>query len=266
MLDFFQRIGRDALKKLELAGFAVLLFLRALGFLPNALVRMRTILRLCYEFGVQSMSVVMLFSAISGMVLAAQTGAQMVRWGMQDWLGAIVLISMFQELGPLMTAIILLGRVGSSMAAEIGTMAVSEEIEALETMAIDPVRFLVMPRIVTMILLGPILTMMAAIVGSFGGAFVGKAQVGVELIPYFRNAQWFMGVEHVTWGIGKGLVFAIVIAVVSCTYGLRTRGGALGVGRASRNTVVTALILIIILNFIITNLFIAIYSGTSPGT
>lgn len=264
MLRYFGQLGHTTIITVGGAGYGVLLWLAALRFAPLALPRWRQVVNQMYVTGVQSLGVTLLFATVAGMILALQTGMEIRKYGIEERIGSIVSLSMLREMGPLMSAIIITGRVGSSMAAEIATMAVSEEIEALETMAIDPVKFIVMPRLVAMALILPMLTVLANTGGILGGAFVSWAQVGVSFQSFFSSSQLAVVFRDIYWGVGKSVVFGMAICVVACANGLTARGGALGVGQASRNTVVVALVLVIILNYIISSFFLA-FDDTPPG-
>jgi phospholipid/cholesterol/gamma-HCH transport system permease protein len=162
---------------------------------------------------------------------------------------------MVREMGPFMTALILAASVGSGMAAELGTMKVSEEIDALDIMAIDPARFLVLPRLLAMAIMTPALTVYTSLVGTLGGAVVSYYQYGVSLARFKSDALSYLAAKDVYTGLLKALVFGIVIAVVGCSQGLRTHGGAIGVGQATRRAVVVAYLLIIVLGYYITFIF-----------
>ncbi len=260
MTGFFEYLGRKVIAALDGSGYAVLLLIKAFAWFRVAPARWRAVVNYMYVSGVQSFIVTLLFAAVAGMVLALQTGMAMMKYNLQSQVGAIVAVSMVREMGPLMTAIIILGRVGSSMAAELGTMAVSEEIDALETLAIDPIKFLIMPRVLALIIITPLLTIFADLVGILGGAFVAVTQINVDFLMYFLNARRFLEMPGIYWGLLKAFVFGLLIATVACSYGMRTRGGALGVGKASRNTVVTALVLVILFNYILSSFYLVLYA------
>ena len=162
---------------------------------------------------------------------------------------------MVRELGPWMTAFVLIARVGSSMAAEIGSMKVAEEIDALEVMSINPSSFVVMPRVVGYALMGPALTVVGTLVGIAGGGIVANLQLGVAWADYLRFAERGAEPLDIYWGLLKSLVFSVSAAAVACSNGMRTSGGAVGVGRASRNTVVIALTLVVFFNYLLTSFY-----------
>jgi phospholipid/cholesterol/gamma-HCH transport system permease protein len=162
---------------------------------------------------------------------------------------------MTREMGPMMMGIILAGRVGSSLAAEVGTMKVSEEIDALETMSIDPVKFLVFPRLMALMIMGPVLAIYCMGMGVLGGAVVAKYMIGVDYDAYWFWADQSLTLSDVVQGIVKGFAFAIEIAIIGCMSGLSASGGAEGVGRQTRNAVVICLMIIIASNFVMSSLF-----------
>ena len=247
-------IGARTLTALGGAGFHLLLLARALSFFPGVFYRSREVLRHMYVIGVLSLPVTLLVALFTGMVVSLQIGISLMMWGIQDEIGSIVTASMSREFGPLWTGIVLTARVGSGMAAEIGTMKVSEEIDALEVMSIDPAKFLVMPRLAALLIMAPILTIYADAIGIIGGAIVGQYQVNVPYASYFEKGMDALLLKDIYSGLVKSVVFAATIATVGCGQGMRASGGAEGVGNGVRNTVVISLILIIIFNYFITSM------------
>jgi phospholipid/cholesterol/gamma-HCH transport system permease protein len=213
-----------------------------------------------YDHGVKAIPVVTLVAVFTGMIVSLQTGIEIKVYGQESLVGRIVAASMFREMGPFITAIVLTATAGSACAAEIGTMRVSEEVEALEMMSIDPVRFLVAPRVVALGLMCFALTILTDCFGTIGGAVVARAQLGVPYDTYFDGArqalagEYLLGVlsRDVYTGLLKGLVFGVLIGVVGCAQGLRATGGALGVGRAVRRAVVASIVLILVLGYYLT--------------
>ena len=249
-----ERLGSTVLTTTEALGFDALLLVRAAGASKLALRKGREIVRQMSICGVMSFPVVVLVSIFAGAVLALQAGLTLREYGIENKIGAIVAASMCREMGPIMTALILAGRVGSAMAAELGTMRVSEEIDALEAMSIDPVRFLVMPRLVAMFLMAPVLTAFSDIIGVIGGAIVGYHQVGVSYTAYYDEAYNTLVLVDINSGLVKAMVFGILIATVGCGCGLRAQTSAEGVGKATKDSVVVSFILIIIFNYLITSI------------
>jgi phospholipid/cholesterol/gamma-HCH transport system permease protein len=208
-----------------------------------------------HVIGTQSLPIACFFMLLIGMVFALQTGIEFARFGQTNLIGLVIVSAMVRELGPWMTAFVLIARVGSSMAAEIGTMKVAEELDALEVMSIDPVSFVVMPRVFGYAIMGPILTIIGTMVGIAGGALVSYMQLGVPIDEYLRFAERGAEPLDIYWGLVKALVFSLCAAAVACSNGMRTSGGAVGVGRASRNTVVIALTMTVFLNYLLTSFY-----------
>jgi len=208
-----------------------------------------------YVTGIKTLAVITVVALFTGMILALQTGLTLRDIGQEVYIGSAVAVSMIREMGPFMTGQIIAASVGSAIAAQIGTMTVSEEIAALEVMSINPNRFLVMPRLVALVVMMPILTVYTNILGIMGGALVGATQLGVSVQAYMDNATQFTTNKDLYVGLFKSLVFGIVIATVACHQGFMTREGAVGVGKATRRSVIISFLIIIVLGYIITRLF-----------
>mgnify|MGYP002713139555 CR=1 FL=1 len=259
--------GRYLRQSIEGAGYSVDLMLRSTVQVVFLHRKIRPTIDMMFSAGVKTIPVVTIVAIFAGMILALQTGIELQRIGSEGLIGNLVAISMTREMGPFITALIIAATVGSAIAAEIGTMSVSEEILALEVMSIDPVRFLVMPRVVALSLMVPILVGLADVLGIVGGAFVASAQLGVSMPNYFDAVRESLMdptallPKDIWTGLFKGWVFGAVIAIVSCSSGLRASGGALGVGRAVQLAVIQSFLLIIILGYIITWFFYFFITG-----
>lgn len=248
---------------LETAGYRVQLFLQVVVRLHHTWRRRALLSDQLFSGGIKVVHVVMLVGLSMGMVVSLQTGIELSRIGQQDQIGTLVALSMAREMGPFITATVLSAAVGSALAAEIGTMAVSEELAALEVLSIDRVSFLVVPRVVALAILCPTLTIICNTVGIVGGGFVAKSQLGVGPELYYETvidslqeqAEWLPIPKDVYAGLFKSFVFGIVISVISCAAGILARGGALGVGNATRAAVRDSIILVIILNYLMTWFF-----------
>jgi phospholipid/cholesterol/gamma-HCH transport system permease protein len=252
----FVRTGQGVLNVTEGSGRALVMMARALRYLPWVVVKRREVLTQMLIAGVYSLPVALLVATFTGMVIALQVGLVLADWGQTARIGSIVGASMCRELGPVWIGVILAARVGSAMAAELGTLRVSEEIDALEVMSIDPAKFLVMPRLVAMTLMAPILIAYADLVGILGGAVVGRYQLNVSYDLYFRWVERSLQAKDIIYGmLIKGPVFGLTIAVVGCAVGLHVRPseGAEGVGTATRNSVVISLIMLILFNYFLTS-------------
>lgn len=208
-----------------------------------------TFLPICYEIGVRSVFVVGLTGAFIGMVLAVQAYGQFRPMGLETWMGSLINTSVLRELGPVLAATMLAGRVGSAMAAEIGTMRVTEQIDALACLGVDPLRYLVVPRVLACVLLIPLLTVMADCLGIAGGGVVCLGVFGVEPHHYWRHGTENIGLWDVFTGLGKSAVFGGFIALIACHRGFRAAAGSQGVGRAATQAFVTSFVMILVLDF-----------------
>ena len=208
-----------------------------------------------YITGIKSLAVITVVALFTGMILALQTGLELRRYGQEVYIGSAVAVSMIREMGPFMTGLIIAASVGSAIAAQLGTMTVSEEIAALEVMSINPNRFLVMPRLVALAVMMPILSVYTNILGILGGAVVGTTQLGVSVQSYMDNATEFATNKDLYVGLLKAFIFGIIITVVSCHQGFMTTEGAVGVGKATRRSVIISFLVILVVGYMITRLF-----------
>ncbi|MCK4851645.1 MAG: ABC transporter permease [Candidatus Omnitrophica bacterium] len=205
--------------------------------------------------GVQSVVIVFFISLFTGIVIAMQSAYQLKQLGAVIYVAPMVSISMARELGPVFVALVVAGRVGSAIAAELGTMKVSEQIEALETIALDPVRFLVVPRFLALLIMMPCLTVMADMVGILGGLIVGVFNLQINMYRYLSFSFDLMEFKDVWTGLIKSVVFGTAISMIACYVGLDTRGGAEGVGKATTMSVVISFIMIILIDCVLTGVF-----------
>ncbi len=207
------------------------------------------------EVGVKSSTIVFLVAFLIGVILAFQSAYQMAQMGALEFVGALVGVSVTRELGPLMTAIVMAGRVGASFTAEMGTMKVSDEILALQTMALDPVKFLITPRFIAIIVMLPCLTVMADAMGVFGGYLVGVNILGIASTSYIDNSLDAMQLKDFITGLIKSGVFAVIIVMVGSYQAFIIEGGAERVGQNTRTSVVISMILIIFADLLFTAVF-----------
>lgn len=205
--------------------------------------------------GVQSLIIVFFISLFTGIVIAMQSAYQLKELGAVIYVAPMVAISIARELGPVFTALVVTGRVGSAITAELGTMKVSEQIEALETIALDPVRFLVVPRFLALLIMLPCLTIMADLMGIVGGFLVGVFNLNLNAYRYISFSFEFLTWKDVWSGLVKSVAFAGAISMIACYVGLDTRGGAEGVGRATTLSVVISFIMIVVIDCILTGIF-----------
>ncbi|MGH7870879.1 MAG: MlaE family lipid ABC transporter permease subunit [Candidatus Binatia bacterium] len=208
-------------------------------------VRWRDALAVAESAGVNALPIVALVSFLMGLIMAFQAAVPLRQFGAQLFVANLIGLSMLRELGPLMTAIILAGRSGSAFAAELGTMKVREEIDALTTMGLDPVRFLVVTRVVAAVVMTPLLTIFADLLGLFGGSVVMRS-LGFPLITYFHQVQYAVTYGSLVGGLVKSFVFGILVAGIGCLRGLQTGSGATAVGESTTRAVVSGIILITI--------------------
>lgn len=249
------RIVRDT-------GDRAALLIETLKRLPSIFARRQLIADAMCSLGLNMTPVVLFVGLFMGMIVSLQTGIELSRIGQQDQIGVIVAVSMAREMGPFITATILAATAGSSIAAEIGTMSVSDELAALEVMSIDKLKLLVLPRVVALAVMCPLLTVLCDAIGILGGGIVADGQLNVGWDLYSKTAVdalrpvggWFGLPYDVFAGLLKSFVFGIIIAVLSCSEGLKAKGGALGVGHATRGAVRDSIILVIIANYMISQM------------
>jgi phospholipid/cholesterol/gamma-HCH transport system permease protein len=208
-------------------------------------IRWRDALAVAEVVGVNALPIVALISFLMGLIMAFQAAVPLRQFGAELFIANLVGLSILRELGPLMTAIILAGRSGSAFAAELGTMKVREEIDALKTMGLDPVRFLIVPRVVAAVAMTPLLTVFADLIGLLGGAVVMRS-LGFPLITYFNQVQYAVSYGSLIGGLVKAFVFGILVAGIGCQRGLQTKTGATAVGESTTSAVVSGIILIAI--------------------
>jgi phospholipid/cholesterol/gamma-HCH transport system permease protein len=247
----FYRLGEWMGDGLEGAGHAVSLFGETVLWLRAVWAKREDIRDKIVVTGFGSLPVVLLVAFFTGLILALQSGIEARRFNQEAAVGALVAATMFREMGPVMTSIILAALVGSSYAAELGTMAVSEEIDALRVMSISPVKYLVMPRVVALAVTAPILTLISDVVGILGGAVIAGAQLRVDMEVYYSWVQWASNLTDVFNGLFKSFVFGVIIAILGCSQGIRATRGAEGVGQATMKAVVISFVLILITDYLI---------------
>jgi phospholipid/cholesterol/gamma-HCH transport system permease protein len=218
----------------------------------------RLVLQQMEHIGVRSLSVVTLTALFTGMVLALQMGNYLERFGAKPYVGRILAVSFLREMGPVLTALMIGARVGSGITAEIGSMKVTEQIDAMRAMGVDPIQKLVLPRLIALLVMLPLLTVLAHVVAILGGLFISVTELSVSGDFYLNSIVQFVKFQDLFSGLGKTFFFAIAIAMIACHNGLEVTGGADGVGRATTKTVVTAAITILVSDFFLTKLFLSL--------
>ncbi|HEX2061351.1 MAG TPA: ABC transporter permease [Thermoanaerobaculia bacterium] len=211
------------------------------------------------QIGVRSLSIVIITSAFIGMVLALQTAYALEDFGGKLFVGTIVSLSLVRELAPVLMSLMVGGRVGAGMAAELGTMKVTEQIDALRALATNPVRKLVVPRVLACTIMFPLLTIVAIALGILGGLLIAVTNLHVPANYYLRSVVEAVRYNDLASGIGKTFFFGFSISLIACFNGLRTSGGADGVGRSTTQTVVTGAITVLIMDFFLTKLFLFLF-------
>jgi phospholipid/cholesterol/gamma-HCH transport system permease protein len=218
-------------------------------------VRFRAAIVQMEEVGVKSIPIVFLVSFVIGIILVLQTAYQLEKFGAIDFAASLAAVALTREMAPLLTAIVVAGRVSAAYTAELGTMLVTEEILALEVMAISPVAYLVVPRFLAMLIMLPCLTVLADLIGIIGGYVVGTTAVGISSVTYIEKTIDGLLLKDIITGLTKSVVFAGIIALVGCYMAFVVRGGAEGVGKSTMISVVTSLICIILADCIFTTIF-----------
>ena len=241
---------------LEGLGSAILLALKAFASLPAAPRIIKRAVEQAFLGGYQTLPIVSILSFFIGSVLALQSGVSMQDFGAKQFIGTLVGESLVRELGPVMVAILVAGRVGSAITAELASMKVYQEVDALVTMNIPPERFLVLPRLIAVLLFMPVLTIIGIIIGWVGGAVVCKyvAFINIEPAQYFQSLKHFLTVGKLIDGLVKAEIFGFCVILIACNTGLRTQGGPREIGFAVTRSVVTSLITILVLDYFITRI------------
>jgi phospholipid/cholesterol/gamma-HCH transport system permease protein len=245
-------VGRGTMSAILAAGQLALRFSQVMVSALRDRQRRRTFVIQLYRIGYQSLPVVVLTGLSIGMVLGVQILATLRAFKGETMTGAMVNFALFSQLAPTVTALMVAGRVGSSIAAELGTMKVTEQIDALRTMGTDPIAYLVVPRFLACVLLLPMLTAIAMFAGVYGSAALLVGVYGVPEASYWARSADFNGSYEIISGLVKTVIFGAIIALVSCRKGLMTKGGATGVGESCTEGVVTSSIMILIANFVLT--------------
>lgn len=260
MFFFLEKIGHTVLNWIQIfLGFTHLtvhsLYWILFGPFRKKPIKREPIFEQMVYMGTKSVIIVFFVNFFTGVVLAMQSAYQLSKMGATIYVASLVSISICRELGPVLTALVTAGRVGAAITAEVGSMRVNEQIEALEAMAINPVRFLVVPKLIALFFMLPCLTVIGDLSGMYGGYLVGVSNLKINSALYIQTAFQYLTLKDIYTGLSKSLVFAVIIALVGCYQGLETRGGAVGVGRATTISVVTSFILIILADCVVTGIY-----------
>ena len=256
-LGFIAAIGRVTLSTLGGIGAIALFGLNGLSQLVRPPFYGRLFLRAFIDFAYFSLPVVALTAVFSGMVIALQSYTGFSRYGVTTAIPNIVLISVVRELAPVLAGLMVAGRVGAAMSAEIGTMRVTDQIDALRTLSTDPMKYLVAPRLLAGLLALPLLVLVGDVLGVGGGFLISVVKLGFNAHIYLVNTANFLQATDVAVSLAKAAVFGFIVALMGCFHGYRSQGGAEGVGAATTSAVVSASILILAFDYVLTELFFA---------
>jgi phospholipid/cholesterol/gamma-HCH transport system permease protein len=254
-LNPLRLIGAGVLGTCETVGEITMFTFRALWRGFSGRFYLRQMIRQMIDIGYYSLPVVGLTAIFTGMVLALQSYTGFSRFEAESAIATIVVLSMTRELGPVLAGLMVAGRVGAAMAAELGTMRVTEQIDALTTLSTDPYRYLIFPRLIAGLLMLPLLVLVADIIGVMGGFIVSTAKLGFSSGEYINRTFEFLEADDVISGLVKAAVFGFIVALMGCYQGFNSRGGAQGVGSATTKAVVSASIMILVANYIVTEIF-----------
>ena len=244
-----EQLGRKVNSFFEYIGGITSLGFETAKTVARLRIRFAETVNQCFLLGYQSLVIVLLTSLFTGMVFSLESAVQAVQYGFGSFVGGIVSYTNVRELGPMLTAVVVAGRVCAAIAAEIGSMVVTEQVEALQSLGLAPVRFLVVPRLLSLMIMLPLLTVFADVVGVMGGQWIAHAQAHISYDDFMSSARQTIGFEDVVKGLFKSVIFGIIIALVGSYQGLTTTGGAAGVGKSTTSAVVICIILIFIINF-----------------
>ena len=251
LINILETIGTFVIKRLSEFGTIVLLYVDTIKQLKHK-PRMNHIIAQMSHLGVDSLTIVSLTLLFTGVVFTLQTAHELIRFGAQSTVGGLIAIAIGRELGPVLVGVVCAGRVGAAITAEISTMKVTEQIDALRVMAVSPVNYLIVPRMIACMIVVPLLTVFGDIIGVVGGWVVATQYSGISSYLFMNSINLFADVKDLTGGLIKAIFFGNVIAVLGCYYGLNCPEGAEGVGKATTKTVVASIIVIFMLNAVLT--------------
>jgi phospholipid/cholesterol/gamma-HCH transport system permease protein len=254
MTAVFESVGRLFLALFEQTGLWFQMLWRTIAWAFRPPFGITEWFRQMVRLGVDSIPVVVLTAMFTGMVLALQTYSGFQRVHAENFVGSVVALAMVRELSPVLVGLMVTGRVGSSMAAEIGTMRVTEQIDALEALATDPIHYLFVPRVIAGITMLPLLVLLGDALGIYGGYLVAVRLLGANPVQYDENSYKYLEMHDIWTGLVKAAVFGLILTLTGCMKGYFTKGGAEGVGRATTSAVVTASLIILLSDFFLTKL------------
>ena len=254
-MNFLRPVGRAAISFLEATGRLALFTARSVSHCVRPPFFPRLIGKQMIEIGYFSLPVVGLTAVFTGMVLALQSYSGFARFNAESAIATVVVLSMTRELGPVLAGLMVAGRIGAAIAAEIGTMRVTEQVDALTTLSTNPFKYLVAPRLIAGTLMLPCLVLIADVIGVFGGYLISVFKLDFNATNYLQLTWEFLEPMDVFSGLVKAAAFGFLVALMGCYHGYNSRGGAQGVGRATTNAVVSASMLILAANYVLTSIF-----------
>ncbi len=256
-LDFVALLGRLLLGACTTAGRLAIFAASGLSHIVRPPFYGRMFVRAFVEIGYYSLPVVALTAVFTGMVLALQSSTGLSRFAADSAVASLVVLSVTRELGPVLAGLMVAGRVGAAIAAEIGTMRVTDQIDALSTLSTNPMKYLVAPRLLAGLIALPLLVVVADILGVLGGFIIATAKLGFNSTTYLTSTLNFLQTDDVVSGLSKAAVFGVLITLMGCYQGYNSKGGAQGVGQATTSAVVAASVLILAFDYVLTELFFA---------
>ncbi|MCA9406371.1 MAG: ABC transporter permease [Candidatus Omnitrophica bacterium] len=260
MLKLFEIVGRRTINWFQLSVDFIRLFIETLywifvGPFKGKPIKSKAVFEQMVFMGSNSVIIVFFVIFFTGVVLAMQSAHQLSKMGGTIYVASLVTISICRELGPVLAALVIAGRIGAAITAEIGSMQVNEQLEALDTMAISPVRYLVVPKFISLFFMLPCLTVIGDAAGILGGYVIGVFTLDINPALYMQTALKYLTLKDIYTGLSKPFVFAMIITMVGAFMGIKTRGGAVGVGKATTISVVSSFILIIVADCIVTGVY-----------
>ena len=254
-----EHVGREFMSLTQALGSAALMLKSVFFWFFRSRLEVHETVKQCVKIGVDSVTVTALTSFFTGMVLSLQTGHSSKNLFNEPlYIGTMVAFTMLKELGPVLTSVVVAGRAGAVVTAEIGTMAVTEQIDALYTLGTNPTRYLLVPRYIAFMVMLPLLTVLADFLGVAGGALVGVVRLDIPASVFMGDIYTYLDVADFMHGFLKTFAFAFMVATVSCYKGMHTRGGAEGVGKSTTEAVVTSMVLVMVLDYFISAVLVAV--------
>lgn len=254
----FVRAGRRTRLVIQELGALALMTGRVFRALLHRPWELRAVLKQIESFGVRSLAIAGTTAVFTGMVFALQSLVSLAKFGAKEYVGRAMAIAITRELGPVLTALMVGGRIGAGMAAEVGSMAVTEQLDAIRALGADPIKKVVLPRVLAAIVALPLLTVLADVLGFLGAMLVAMLESGVDPVAFLQSGKEQLKLTDFTSGIGKSVVFGYLIAILGCHHGFWTTGGTEGVGHSTTRTVVVTSISILVADFVLTKLFLMI--------